>query len=69
MILFSNIILGGKDGLPDEWDKTAEMLRKTAKTVLRVTFGKHLGNWNIGTPIFTPIFFFRSHCCLEFLHI
>ena len=33
-------ILGGKDRLPDEWDKTAEMLRKTAETVLRVTFGK-----------------------------
>ena len=34
-------ILGGKDGLPDEWDKTAEMLRKTAETVLgSVTFGK-----------------------------
>ena len=33
-------ILGGKDWLPDEWDKTAEMLRKTAKTVLGVTFGK-----------------------------
>ena len=33
-------ILGGKDGLPDEWDKTAEMLRKTAETVLGVTFGK-----------------------------
>ena len=32
--------LGGKDGLPDEWDKTAEMLRKTTETVLRVTFGK-----------------------------
>ena len=31
-------ILGGKTGLPDEWDKTAEMLRKTAKTVLGVTF-------------------------------
>ena len=30
-------ILGGKDGLPDEWDKTAEMLRKTAETVLGVT--------------------------------
>ena len=30
----------GKDGLPDEQDKTAEMLRKTAKTVLGVTFGK-----------------------------
>ena len=27
-------ILGRKDGLPDEWDKTAEMLRKTAETVL-----------------------------------
>ena len=33
-------ILGGKDGLPDKWDKTAEMLRKTAETVLGVTFGK-----------------------------
>ena len=33
-------ILGGKDGLPAEWDKTAEMLRKTAETVLGVTFGK-----------------------------
>ena len=31
--------LGGKDGLPDEWDKTAEMLRKTAETVLGVTLG------------------------------
>ena len=34
------MILGGKDGLPDESDKTAEMLRKTAQTVLGVTFGK-----------------------------
>ena len=33
-------ILGSRDGLPDEWDKTAEMLRKTAETVLGVTFGK-----------------------------
>ena len=32
--------LGGKDDLLDEWDKTAEILRKTADTVLRVTFGK-----------------------------
>ena len=32
-------ILGGKNGLPDEWDKTTEMLRKTAETVLEVTFG------------------------------
>ena len=32
-------ILGGEVGLPDEWDKTAEML-KTAETVLGVTFGK-----------------------------
>ena len=44
-------ILGGKDGLPDEWDKTAEMLRKTAETVLGVTFGKRKGDsetwwWN-----------------------
>ena len=27
-------ILGGEDGLPDDWYKTAEMLRKTAETVL-----------------------------------
>ena len=33
-------ILGGKDRLPNEWDKTAEMIRKTAETVQRVTFGK-----------------------------
>ena len=44
-------ILGGKDGLPDEWDKTAEMLRKTAETVLGMTFGKRKGDretwwWN-----------------------
>ena len=44
-------ILGGKDGLPDEWDKTAEMLRKTAETVLGVTFAKRKGDmktwwWN-----------------------
>ena len=39
-------ILGGKDGLPDEWDKTAEMLRKTAETVLGVTFGKQKWWWN-----------------------
>ena len=43
--------LGGKDGLPDEWDKTAEMLKKTFKTVLGVTFGKRKGDretwlWN-----------------------
>ena len=44
-------ILGGKNGLPDEWDKTAEMLRKTVQTVLGVTFGKRKGDketcwWN-----------------------
>ena len=44
-------ILGGKNGLPNEWDKTAEMLRKTAETVLGVTFGKRKGDretwwWN-----------------------
>ena len=44
-------IMGGKDGLPDEWDKTAEMLRKTAETVLGVTFEKRKGDretwwWN-----------------------
>ena len=35
--------LGGKNGLLDEWDKTAEMLRRTAETVLGVTFGKQKG--------------------------
>ena len=40
-----------EDGLPDEWDKTVEMLRKTAETVLGVTFGKRKGDretwwWN-----------------------
>ena len=40
-------ILGGKDGLPDKWDKTAEMLRKTAETVLKVTFGKQKGDREI----------------------
>ena len=44
-------ILGGKDGLPDEWDKTAESLRKTAEIVLGVIFGKRKGDretwwWN-----------------------
>ena len=44
-------ILGGKDGLPYEWDKTAEMLRKIAETVLGVIFGKRKGDretwwWN-----------------------
>ena len=44
-------ILGSKDGLPDEWEKTAEMLRKTTETVLGVTFGKRKGDketwwWN-----------------------
>ena len=33
-------ILGGKDELLNEWDKTVETLRKTAETVLGVTFGK-----------------------------
>ena len=44
-------ILESKDRLPDKWDKTAEMLRKTAETVLGVTFGKRKGDrktwwWN-----------------------
>ena len=29
-----NRILGSENGLPDEWNKTAEMLKKTAETVL-----------------------------------
>ena len=36
-------ILGGKDGLHDEWEKIAKMLRKTAEIVLRVTFGERKG--------------------------
>ena len=40
-------IFGGKDGLPDEWDKTAEMLRKTAETVLGMTLGKRKGDREI----------------------
>ena len=36
-------ILGGEDGLPDELDKTAKMLRKSGKTLLEVTFGKRNG--------------------------
>ena len=44
-------ILGGKNRLSNEWDKTAEMLRKTPETVLGVTFGKLKGDretwwWN-----------------------
>ena len=44
-------MLGGKDRLPVEWDKTAEMLRKTAETVLGVTIGRQRGDretwwWN-----------------------
>ena len=44
-------ILGGKDRLSNEWDKTAEILRKTVETVLGVTFGKRKGDretwwWN-----------------------
>ena len=44
-------ILGGKYGLPNEWDETVETLRKTAETVLGVTFGKRKGDrqtwwWN-----------------------
>ena len=44
-------ILGAKDGLPDKWNKTAEMLRKTVETVLGVAFGKRKGDkgtwwWN-----------------------
>ena len=39
--------LGGKKGLPDEWDKTVQMLRKTVETVLKVTFGKRKGNRDI----------------------
>ena len=37
-------ILGGEDGLPNEWDRTAEMLRETGESVLGVTFGKRIGD-------------------------
>ena len=36
--------LEGKDGLRDEWEKTAEMVRKTSKFVLGVTLGKRKGD-------------------------
>ena len=36
--------LRGKDGLPDEWNKIAEMLKKTSETVLGVTFEKQKGD-------------------------
>ena len=41
----------GKDGLPNGWDKTAEILRKTSEAVLGVTFEKQKGDretwwWN-----------------------
>ena len=41
----------GKNGLLDEWDKLANMLRKTAETVLGVTVKKRKGDretwwWN-----------------------
>ena len=44
-------IPGGKNRLANEWDKTTKMLRKTAETVLGVTFGKRKGDretwwWN-----------------------
>ena len=44
-------IFGGNHGLPDEWDKIPGMLRKAAKTVVGVTFGKRKGDretwwWN-----------------------
>ena len=44
-------ILGGEARIPDEWNKTAEMPRKTVETVLGVTFGKRKGDrktwwWN-----------------------
>ena len=40
-------IFGGKHELLDEWDKTTKMLRKTAETVLGMTFGneKETGRW------------------------
>ena len=42
---------GRQEGLPDEWDKTAEMLIKLAEIVLGVTFEKQKGDrktwwWN-----------------------
>ena len=36
--------LGGKDGLLDESYKTVKMIRKTAETVLGVTFKKQKGD-------------------------
>ena len=39
--------LGGKNGLPDEWDKTEKMLKETAEAMLVVTFGKRKGDRKI----------------------
>ena len=36
-------ILVGEYGLSDEWNKTAKMQRKTAKTTLKMAFGKRKG--------------------------
>ena len=48
-------ILGGKDRLPNECHRTAEMLRITAETVRGLTFGKRKGDretwwWNEKIP-------------------
>ena len=37
-------ILEDKNALLDKWNKTAELLRKTAETVLGVIFGKRNGD-------------------------
>ena len=43
IIYVARVFLTLTDGLPDEWDKTAEMLKKIAETVLGVTFGNEKG--------------------------
>ena len=54
--------LGGKDGLPDEWDKTAEMLRKTADTEITCI------KTGLLDPLVAVNFSFRLVVCRLILH-
>ena len=51
-------ILGDKNALLDKWNKTAELLRKTAETVLGVIFGKRNGDretWWLNEKVYESI--------------
>ena len=51
-------ILGDKNTLLDKWNKTAELLRKTAETVLGVIFGKRNGDretWWLNEKVYESI--------------